>query len=161
MVKKRPAYFPMFVSLEQKKIVVVGAGQIALRRIRTLQSFCSSIRVIARELPKETKEAVRDLQMDGVIELSLKVFEEQDLDEPVDIVLAATDDTQLNADIAAWCRWKGIPVNVASDRALCDFYFPAVIQKDHLVIGVGGDGTDHKLVAETASVIREHLKETF
>lgn len=159
MEERQKRYFPLFVSLEQKKIVVVGAGKIALRRIRTLQSFCHSIRVIAKALPRETKEAVCCLQREGVIELCVKAFEETDLDGAVDLVLAATDDRQLNGRIAAICKERGIPVNVASDRTLCDFFFPAVIENERVVIGIAGDGTDHRLVAHTADVIREFLEE--
>lgn len=159
MKEKQTGYFPLFVSLEQKKIVVVGAGGIALRRIRTLQSFCDSVHVIAKEIPEETKNEIRRLASTGVIELSLKSFEERDLAGHVNMVLAATNDVQLNEEIATICKKKNILVNVASDRTLCDFFFPAVIEKEHIVIGVAGDGTDHKSVAHTAGMLREYLAE--
>ena len=103
------AYFPMFVDLSEKKIVIVGGGKIAARRAETLTLFASDITVIAP---------------------------------------AATNNIELNHSIAGECRelersgGRRILLSVADDRSLCDFYFPSVIQKDEIVIGINSGGSD-------------------
>ena len=80
-------------------------------------------------------------------------FEEEDLDDR-DLVFAATNDSDLNAQIAEKCRKKGIPVNVSSDRQLCDFYFPGIVKQGNTVIGVSASGEDHK----KARRVRERIE---
>ena len=64
------------------------------------------------------------------------------------MVLAATDDKELNQKIAQECRkketesGKRILLSVASDRELCDFYFPSVIKQDDIVVGINSGGKD-------------------
>lgn len=155
---KETPYFPMFVNLEGKKIVVFGAGRIALRRIRTLQFFRAKILVVAPGIPKEVQMEMNALEQDGSILYKKKVFEEQDLDEGADMVLAATGDLQVNEQIYHLCKERGIPVNTASDRRLCDFYFPAVAENGEIVAGITGNGKNHKKVAAAAAGIREYLE---
>ena len=130
------SYFPMFIDIEGKHILVVGAGKIALRRVQTLLQFRARIKVIAKEIPKEQKEAFHLLVSEGKIVLEEKAFEESDLTEALFLVLA----------------------NTATDRTDCDFYFPAVAVQEELVVGITGDGSDHRKVAETAARIRKVLE---
>ena len=63
-------------------------------------------------------------------------------------------DKEVNARIAAECRGKRIPVNVSSDKSLCDFYFPGLAVKDDLVAGVTAGGMDHKRARAASEAIR-------
>lgn len=151
-------YFPMFIDIEGKHVLVVGAGKIALRRVQTLLQFHVHVRVIAREIPKEQQEAFHLLVSEGKIELEEKPFEEKDLTEALFFVLAATNEKQLNHEICLRCRERKILANTATDRTDCDFYFPAVAVKEELVVGITGDGSNHRKVAETAAKIRNVLE---
>jgi precorrin-2 dehydrogenase/sirohydrochlorin ferrochelatase len=71
------------------------------------------------------------------------------------MVIAATDDGELNSQVTSYARACGAIANNASDRSDCDFFFPAVIVSDKLSIGVCGTGDDHSAVAKTAGEIRE------
>lgn len=152
------SYFPMFIDIEGKHILVVGAGKIALRRVQTLLQFCARIKVIAKEIPKEQKEAFHLLVSEGKIVLEEKAFEESDLTEALFLVLAATNVKKLNHEICMLCRKRKILANTATDRTDCDFYFPAVAVQEELVVGITGDGSDHRKVAETAARIRKVLE---
>ncbi len=147
-------YFPIFVDLSEKHIVVVGAGKIAARRIRTLLEFAGKITVIAPEI----EEAILALAGKGPVQLKRRVFEESDLDG-ADMVLAITDDKELNTTIGTLCREKGIPVNTSHDKTLCDFYFPGVVQKENVVVGVTASGKDHAQARAVTEKIRETLDE--
>ena len=73
------------------------------------------------------------------------------------LVLAATDDKELNSLVAELCRERGIPVNSCSDRTQCDFYFPGIARRENLVIGVTASGKDHRLAATVARQLRKWL----
>ena len=152
------SYFPMFIDIEGKHILVVGAGKIALRRVQTLLQFRARIKVIAKEIPKEQKEAFHLLVSEGKIVLEEKAFEESDLTEALFLVLAATNVKKLNHEICMLCPKRKILANTATDRTDCDFYFPAVAVQEELVVGITGDGSDHRKVAETAARIRKVLE---
>lgn len=142
-------FFPMFVDLAKKHVLVVGAGHIAARRIETLKLFCDDITVMAPEIRPE---------IEGMgVALRRRPYEPADLDG-ADLVIAATDDSALNAEIAQDCRALGIPVNVISDQTLCDFYFPGVSVSGPVVAGVTASGTDHRLAKRATEAVRDALQ---
>ena len=126
----------MFVDLSQKKIVVVGAGKIAARRVRTLLQFAEHILVISPEFCEE----IRTLDKEQRVECLEKPFEEMDIAD-ADIVLAATNRREVNSRVVSYCKEHHIPVNTADQKSECDFYFPSVICKENIVIGIGSGGT--------------------
>ena len=144
----------MFIDLTDKKILVAGGGTIALRRIRTLLKFRADIRVIAPELCEELAQ----LEEEGKIAAERREYRTPDIDG-VQIVLAATDDHEVNRRIWEECRAAGVTVNVADDRSLCDFYFPSIVMTEDTVIGVNCGGEDHAKVKETRIKIEEMFGE--
>lgn len=145
-------YFPMFIDLTDKKILVAGGGTIALRRIRTLLKFGADIRVIAPELCEELVQ----LEEEGKITAEHREYRADDIDG-VQVVLAATDDHEVNRKIWEECRTAGILVNVADDKSLCDFYFPSVVMTDEAVIGINSGGTDPSITKN----IRRKIEKMF
>ena len=144
----------MFIDLTDKKILVAGGGTIALRRIRTLLKFRADIRVIAPELCEELAQ----LEEGGKIAAERREYCTPDIDG-VQIVLAATDDHEMNRRIWEECRAAGVTVNVADDRSLCDFYFPSIVMTEDTVIGINCGGEDHAKVKETRIKIEEMFGE--
>ncbi len=147
-------YFPLFVDLSQTRVLVVGAGKIALRRVTTLLDFAGAVTVVAPEVCGEL-EALGEA---GEITLHRRCFREADL-EGAGLVLSATNDSELNARIGALARARGIPVNVSSDKTLCDFYFPGVARRGDLVVGVTASGTDHAASRRVTQAVRRLLEE--
>lgn len=74
------------------------------------------------------------------------------------LVFAATNDPEVNGEIARICQRKGILVNNASDAAQCDFFFPSIICEEEMVIGIAGDASNHKKVKELRKRIQNLLK---
>lgn len=151
-------YFPLFINLEGKKIVVFGAGKIALRRVRTLQFFHTEITVITREIPADLLEVWEMLCHNGNLQIRKKAFEEEDLAENWFFVLAATGDSEVNEQIARLCKRRNVPINNASNASMCDFYFPAIAFSEEVVVGITGNGKNHRDVAEKAAMIRKCLE---
>lgn len=142
-------YFPMFVDLSDKNIVVVGGGAIAARRIKTLLSFTRNISVVAAQASPE----ITELGKAGLIDLKVRPVKRSDFSAAY-MVIAATNDRKLNDDIYRICKNEGIYVNVASDREKCDFYFPGIVMEDELVVGITASGLDHK----KAKRVREEIQ---
>lgn len=147
-------YFPVFVDLSRKDILFVGGGSIAARRVQVLLPFAERITIIA----PQAEDSIRELHKAGTVTWICRPFAETDL-QGRDIVFAATDDKQRNAEIAAMCRRNNIAVNVASDKELCDFFFPGIVQQGDTVIGVNASGKDHKKAKRVRERIQEVLTE--
>lgn len=142
------AYFPMFVDISHKKIVVAGGGRIAARRVETLGLFASDITVVAPDICAKLRD------MGEKICLVHRRFEARDI-EDADIVLAAANDHELNESIVNLCRKKGILVNTADDKERCDFYFPGIVQKGEITIGLNSGGKNPEKVKNVRKRIEE------
>ena len=151
-MKNKP-YFPMFIDLSDKNIVVVGGGNIATRRVKTLLSFTRNIRVIA---PKVTMEMM-ELGKAGYVELITRPVKRTDFGMAY-MVIAATNDRKLNDEIHRICRQEGVYVNVASDREQCDFYFPGIYMQDEVVVGITASGLNHKRARKVRVAIQEAME---
>lgn len=146
-------YFPIFVNLEGKQILVIGAGRIATGRIEVLLGFGASLTVVALK----AGEKVEELHAQGKLKLQRCAYREEAL-TGMELVLAATDDAAVNTQVVQDCRKRGIPVNNCADQKQCDFFFPAIIETDGLVFGVSSGGKDHRKVRETCAAIRRFLQ---
>ena len=152
MKRKNKPLFPLFTDLSEYKIVVVGGGAVALRRVKTLLHFASDLTVVAPEICGE----LCALASEGKICLLKKKYEREDL-YAAHMVLAATDDRAVNEDIYSACKCLGILVNVASDQNKCDFHFPGIICHEGVVIGFNAAGRDHKKTRQMREKVEEFL----
>ncbi|SHH99927.1 glutamyl-tRNA reductase [Sporobacter termitidis DSM 10068] len=150
---KLPPRFPLFVDLSGKKIAVIGAGPIALRRITALSAYPCTICVTA----PEAREEIRRLHHDNRIVYIEKAYEPGDLEDAY-LVVAATNDRALNHQIALDAGRNGQFCSVADCREECTFYFPATIRYEGGVIGICGTGDDHGRTRDMAADIREFVK---
>lgn len=146
------SYFPVFIDLSERKIVVAGGGRIALRRIRTLLQFTEMVTLVSPEALPELEALAEEGRIVWIREAYRR-----ELILDADMVLACTDNPAVNDEIYGVCRCLGIPVNVCSDRRKCDFYFPGVVKKENVVVGVTAGGTDHRKAREIRERIRELL----
>ena len=150
--KKAKHYFPMFIDLSDKNIVVAGGGNIGTRRVNTLLKFTRNIKVVA---PKVTPQLL-ELGKTGKVELCMRPVKRSDFKEAY-MVIAATSDWKLNDEIYRVCKAEGIYVNVASDRDSCDFYFPGIYMRDEIVVGVTASGLDHRKARRVREEIQKAL----
>ena len=143
--------FPLFVSLSGKTVTVVGAGKIASRRIKVLLEYGARIRVIAPQICAEIRA------LPGFLEIIEREYERRDVSGSF-MVIAATDSREVNQKAGSDAKAEGIQVSVADSREECSFYFPAVIRKKSISIGLVSDGSDHAAAARTAGELREYLQ---
>ncbi len=144
----------MFVDLSDKNIVVVGGGNIATRRVKTLLQFTRNITAVA---PQTTME-LAELGKAGLVDLRMRPVKRSDF-KMAYIVIAATNDRKLNEEIYRICKEEGIYVNIADDRTKCDFYFPGIFMKDELVVGITASGLDHKKARKVRIAIEQAMED--
>jgi len=146
-------YFPFFVELSGKEGLIVGGGVVALRKIEKLLTFGPKLTVVAPKFHPELEE-MPDLQLiHGTFSpemLQGKTF-----------VIAATDDSALNREIASLCAKQGKLVNVVDDLETCSFLFPALVKQGDLTIGITTGGTSPSAAVWVKNRIRDLLPESF
>ena len=156
------AYFPLFVDLTKKKILIAGGGNIAERRMRTILPFAGQVTVVSGSFTEGIRTlAEKNGSSAAKIILLKRHFEEADL-ENADLVLACTSDDEQNRTITGLCRGKGIPANNCSDKEDCDFFCPGLIYRDPFVVGFTASGKGHGQVREirerTEKIIDDIMK---
>lgn len=145
------SHFPIFINLQGRKLVVIGGGKIAARRIKTLLRFGGEITVVAPQLCEEITK------LNSKVTVVQEPYEAKYIENAF-FVITATDDAAVNNRVCADCRSRGILVNTAHDRTQCDFFFPAMFSGEGIVGGlISQHGQDHKQAKETAQTIREYL----
>lgn len=193
-------YFPIFIDLSGKKIVVIGGGVIATRRVKTLLEFVDDITVIAPQVTSELEQIEKEGKITWIPKAYMGkciAYDVQPLNNKIlcnevhfpsesdicineqaenedckcsiyrlqdaDIVIAATNSPTVNHQVREDCRFlekssgKSILVSVADDKNLCDFYFPSIVQKENVVVGINSGGESPKITKELRKKIEESL----
>jgi precorrin-2 dehydrogenase/sirohydrochlorin ferrochelatase len=147
-----PRLFPMFVKLEGKRCLVVGAGHVGESKIRSLLDTGAEIHVVALQ----ATDAVLEWARAGAIKLELRPFAPGDLNG-TSLAIVATSSRELNQSAYAEAQRHGVPCNVVDVPEYCDFYYPAVLQRGDLQIAVSTNGQSPSL----AQRLRQQLEQQF
>ena len=142
-------YFPVFFDLAKQQVLVVGAGEVALRKVALLERSGAAITVVAPQIHPELEARAAA----GAIDLHVREFVPQDLDG-MRLVIVATSRRAINRWIAKLSDSRGIPVNVVDDREASRFIVPAIIERDPVLVAVSTGGTSPVL----ARRLRERLE---
>lgn len=128
-------FLPLFHNLQGRHVLVVGGGEIALRKARLLADAGACLRVVAPEIDSQLVALVEQSQ--GLVHH--RGYASGDLEGAV-LVIAATDDEPLNAQISRDAQARGVPVNVVDAPALCSVIFPAIVDRSPLIVAVSSAG---------------------
>lgn len=142
-------FLPLFHSLQDRPVLLVGGGEVALRKARLLASAGARLRVVAPQVLGE----LHLLLAEQATEPMLREYQAEDI-QGVVLVIAATDDLALNARISADAQALHIPVNVVDAPQLCSVIFPAIVDRSPLLIAVSSGGNAPVL----ARLIRARLE---
>jgi len=147
--------YPVFLKLQELKLLLVGGGNVALEKLNSLLSNSpdTSITIVAPFIREEVRELVARHPHCQLIE---RKFEEADLDEK-DLVICATDDKDLHVSIKYLAGEKGILVNVADTPDLCDFYLGSIVQKGQLKIAISTNGKSPTAAKRIREVLNDAL----
>lgn len=149
-------YLPLFFDLKQRAILLVGGGEVALRKARLLLRAGARITVISQAVLPELRELL-DLHQGEVIlgQYHPALLEGQAL------VIAATDDESLNARVHFDAVERNIPVNVVDNPPLCTFIFPAIVDRSPIVIGISSGGQSPVLARILRSKLESQIPVSF
>jgi uroporphyrin-III C-methyltransferase/precorrin-2 dehydrogenase/sirohydrochlorin ferrochelatase len=149
-------YFPIFVDLDSRDVLIVGGGEKALQKLRLLTKTTARIRVVAEELAE------------GIVELGrahpLVLLQRRFL--PTDVagaalVFAANDDPEIDREVAAVARAQGVPLNVVDAPGDSSFIMPAIVDRDPVVVAIGTGGAAPILAREIKARIESWLPSRF
>ena len=149
---QRITYYPVFLNIKGKKCVVVGGGQVALRKVRALLEHRANVEVISPDLCPELIKLAEDEQ----IRVSRRWYQAGDLQKTF-VAIAATDDSDINLKIATEARSKAVLVNVVDDAENSDFILPSYMRRGDVAIAVSTGGASPAL----ARKIRTRLEKGF
>ncbi len=144
--------FPLFLKLEGRRCLVVGAGEIGESKIASLLDTKGIVLVVA---PTGTA-TVEKWAREGKIQWSKREFQDSDLDGCL-MVIAATSSSQLHERISGLARERGVLCNIVDVPELCDFYYGAVVTRGALQIAISTDGESPAL----AQRLRKELESQF
>jgi siroheme synthase-like protein len=143
-------YLPIAVKIKGRRVIVVGGGKIALRKVLNFLDAGARVHVIAPALHPE----MRGLYTEGKITWDEKLFSEDDI-KGAALVVSATDKKVVNEKVSRAARKKDIAVNVVDQPGISDFISPAIIRHARAIIAVYTDGKDPALSRD----IKDYLKE--
>ena len=146
-------FFPVSIDLNNKNILVIGAGKIALRKVETLLNYNCNIIVITKDI---LEEKFLELEKNNKIKiLKNQEFEKKFL-ENIFLVIAATDNEVLNKDISQLCINKNILVNNITSKDDMNVRFASIYEKDDIQIAISANGNPKKAVE-----IKNKIKDIF
>jgi uroporphyrin-III C-methyltransferase/precorrin-2 dehydrogenase/sirohydrochlorin ferrochelatase len=144
-------FLPVFLRIKQQRVLVVGGGQVALRKVQMLLRAEARIRLVAPDIDPELKQLLKD----RTHQVEERAFFEQDL-EGCKLAIAATADSATNMAVSMAASKRNMPVNVVDQPELCTFIFPSIVDRSPVVVAVSSGGTSPVL----ARLLRARL-ETF
>ena len=127
--------YPVYLELEGKQAVLIGAGSVAARKAKTLVAAGAGVRVVARNI----EPAFQGLCEGLPIEIIQNDYSKEYIQDAF-LVIAATNDNALNTQIFQDCQELKILCNVVDVPPLCNFYVPAVIRRGDLQLAIGTNG---------------------
>jgi siroheme synthase-like protein len=134
-------YFPLFINLQDCFCLVIGGGVVAARKVQTLLQFDAVITV----LDPCPSDAICSLEQEERIRVKRQSYQSPTEMSGALMVVAATNDWELNQRIAEDAKTLKIPVNVSDNPDLCTFFFPALLRRGNLVVGISTSGSCPRL----------------
>lgn len=147
-------FYPVNLNLDNMEIIIVGGGNVALRKCMNFLDFGKSVTVLAPDFDS------RFLELGNKVDLINDIFKEEYIDK-FDIVVAATDDKEVNEEIACICRKKSKLINVVDSRDLSDFTVSSYVKRGDLLIGISTGGKIPALSAKIRRYLEEIYDESF
>ena len=146
-------FFPVSVDINNKNILVIGAGKIALRKVETLLNYNCNIIVITKDI---LEEKFLELEKNNKIKILKNQEFEEKFWENIFLVITATDDETLNKKISQLCMNKNILVNNITSKDDMNVRFASIYEKDDVQIAISANGNPKKAIE-----IKNKIKDIF
>jgi siroheme synthase-like protein len=149
---EEPQLWPLFLKVARRTVLVVGAGVVAERKIRSLLDAQAHVRVVAPEASPE----VQRLSQTGLIDWRARRFEPQDADG-VWVALSATSDPDVQREVAAAADARRIFLVAVDDPANASAYSGAIVRRGPLTVAISSSGASPALTRLIREIIEEVL----
>ena len=147
---------PIFIDLKQRSSVVIGGGDVAMRKVTMLLKAQANVVLVSPELCHDLQQLVDDKKLVYIN----AYFSPEQLDGAV-IVIAATDDFAINKAVSMEAKQRNIPVNVVDAPALCTFTMASVVDRSPIVIAISSEGNAPVLARYIRTKIETMLPATY
>ena len=127
---------PLFFNLQNRPVLIIGGGEVAVRKATLIASAGANITIVAKNIDDELVTLLTDSRH----KLIQKSYEKSDLSADFAFCIVATDDNELNRQIYQDCQLLNLAVNVVDTPELCDFIFPAIVDRNPITVGVSSNG---------------------
>jgi precorrin-2 dehydrogenase / sirohydrochlorin ferrochelatase len=149
--------YPVMLNIDGKRVVVIGGGEVASRKVVDLLSCGAVVTVIAPEIDESI--AALPFTRPGSIELLRRTYRKGDLDGAY-MVFSATNDTAVNRDVFIEATEKNIFINAVDDPRNCSFYVPSWFNRNGLVVSVSTSGVSPSLAAKLRREIEKVIPDS-
>ncbi|MEQ1590078.1 MAG: siroheme synthase CysG [Gallionella sp.] len=146
-------YLPIFTKVKGKLCLVVGGGEVGQRKAGVLLEAGAVVRVVAPEI-------LPDLAHQKNVEAIVARFAESHLDG-VTLVIAATNNREVNRQVSNLAQARNIPVNVVDDPELCSFIMPAILDRSPLMVAFSSGGASPVLTRMMRGKLETMIPQNF
>ncbi len=149
-------YYPVFLNVKGRKCVVVGGGQVALRKVTVLLEHGADVEVISPDLCLELARLARS----GEIRALTREYQAGDL-KNIFVAIASTDNSEINQRVVAEARRRAVLVNVVDDAENSDFIVPSYLRRGEVTIAVSTGGKSPALARKIRSKLEKELGDEY
>ncbi|MDF2478350.1 MAG: siroheme synthase [Sphingobacterium sp.] len=149
--------FPIFIKLNQIHTLLVGGGNVAMEKFQALVSNDNALNlnIVAKEIVPEFEILIKQYPQ---IKLNIRPFEINDL-ENMQLVIAATNNRELNEQLRELTTFNNILFNAADKPELCDFYLGSIVKKGDLKVAISTNGKSPTIAKRIKELLNEMLPE--
>lgn len=146
-------YYPLLLNIQGKKCVVVGGGEVALRKVQMLLEHSAMVEAVSPAYCPELNQLIKD----DAIRATHRAYKAEDLNDAL-LVVAATDDAKVNEKVAAEARKKGILINVVDKPDISDFIVPSYFRRGDIIVAVSTSGKSPALARKIRAELERYMK---
>lgn len=150
-------WFPLFINLENKKILVIGGGKIAAKKIRKILEYGADITVVTEDVAEKGLLQLENIKIESNRKIENDKSKIEKLVKGYFLVIAATDDEELNENMARICDSNGILINNVSSKIKMNAMFGGIVKNDEFQIAVSTGGKNCKRSRAMKSEIQKIL----
>lgn len=146
--------YPVYLELKNRRVVVIGAGAVAARKVQSLLATGANIRVVTKTIDPVFEQFSKE----ALVQIVENPYSSQFIKDAF-LVIAATNDNELNKQIYNDCQQLKVLCNVVDVPGLCDFYVPAVIRRNDLQLAISTSGKCPAFTAHLRQKLQEIITE--
>jgi siroheme synthase, N-terminal domain len=150
-------WFPLFINLENKKVLVIGGGKVATKKIEKILEYGANITVVTENVVEEKLLKLENVKIENNQKIENDKAKIEKLVKGYFLVIAATDDEELNENIANVCDSNGMLINNVSSKVKMNAMFGGIVKNSEFQIAISTSGKNCKRSRAMKSEIQKVL----